>query len=527
VLSNPKEIEVRGEVFLPTDEFRRVNAERIEQELAPFANPRNAAAGTMKSLDSRVVAERKLGMFSYDLLFDGRKPFATHWEALEWLVTAGFNVNPKRRLCTSIDEIVAFCEQMGNVRDDLGYEIDGVVIKVNSTALQEELGSTSKAPRWAVAYKYPPRQATTLLRDITVQVGRIGTLTPVAELDPVVLAGTTVSRASLHNEDQIRRLGVMIGDYVLIEKAGEIIPQVVKLIESRRKGRESELRPFKMPSECPACGEKVYRLEGEVAWRCVNSACPAKIRAGLKQFASRRAMRIEGLGDALIEQLVSERNASDTSREPVSKPPLVGDFADLYHLKEKRDELIALERMGEKSADNLLAQIEESRDSDLPRLIYALGIKHVGEHTAQVLASAFDSIDDLTAASRDELAEIHEIGPVVAESIDEWFSEPRNRDLIARLKKAGVNTRRRVARAATVVRRDFEGKQFVLTGKLAGFTRDEAKDIIERFGGRVTSSVTKKTDFVVAGEEPGTKLDRARELGVEVLDEKAFVDKIA
>jgi DNA ligase (NAD+) len=238
-------------------------------------------------------------------------------------------------------------------------------------------------------------------------------------------------------------------------------------------------------------------------------------------------MRIEGLGEALIEQLVSERNASDTSREPVSKPPLVGDFADLYHLKEKRDELIALERMGEKSADNLLAQIEESRDSDLPRLIYALGIKHVGEHTAQVLASAFDSIDDLTAASRDELAEIHEIGPVVAESIDEWFSEPRNRDLIARLKKAGVNTRRRVARAATVVRRDFEGKQFVLTGKLAGFTRDEAKDIIERFGGRVTSSVTKKTDFVVAGEEPGTKLDRARELGVEVLDEKAFVDKIA
>ncbi|HWP44049.1 MAG TPA: NAD-dependent DNA ligase LigA, partial [Blastocatellia bacterium] len=428
-----REVEVRGEVFLPNDEFRRINSERAEQGLPPFANPRNAAAGTMKSLDPRVAAERKLDIFCYDLLFDGRKPFATHWDALEWLSRAGFKVNSVRCLCKSIQEVIDFCNEWGARRDDLKYEIDGVVVKVNNVAYQDELGYTSKAPRWAVAYKYPARQATTLLRDITVQVGRVGTLTPVAELEPVQLAGTTVSRASLHNEDQIRRLGVMIGDYVLIEKSGEIIPQVVKVIESKRKGRESELREFAMPSLCPVCGEEVVRLVGEVAWRCVNSSCPARLKAGLKQFASRRAMRIEGLGDALIDQLTSKG--------------LVRDFADLYHLKEHREELIALERMGEKSADNLLRQIDESRSNDLSRLIYGLGIRHVGERTAQVLAGAFDSIDALMDASEQQLASIFEIGPVVASSIAGWFREDKNRAMIERLKQAGVNTRRKAGAA--------------------------------------------------------------------------------
>ena len=529
----PGEVEVRGEVYLSNEAFRRLNEEQREKGLPPFANPRNATSGTMKSLDARVAAERKLDIFCFDLLFDGRKPFQSHWEALEWLASAGFKVNTHRARCASIEEVIEACERWGEERDRLGYEIDGAVVKVNSTALQEELGATSKAPRWAVAYKYPPRQATTKLNEITVQVGRVGTLTPVAELDPVLLAGTTVSRASLHNEDQINRLGVMIGDYVLIEKSGEIIPQVVKVIESQRKGRKKELRKFVMPTHCPVCGEQVVRSPGEVAWRCVNSACPAKIKAGLKQFASRRAMRIEGLGEALIDQLISERTARDKKGEPLfdasgnaaKLPPLVRDFADLYHLEEKRDDLIALERVGEKSADNLLRQINESRTNDLSRLLYGLGIHHVGERTAKIVANEFDSIDDLLDAGQERLSSIFEIGPVVAASIAEWFREPRNRELIRRLKEAGVNTRR--AEQRSTASRNLEGKQFVLTGKLARFARDEAKQMIEQRGGRVTSSVTKKTDYLVAGEDPGSKLDRANELGVKVLDENGFLDLLS
>lgn len=514
-IPEPREVEVRGEVYLSNEEFRRINEERAEQGLALFANPRNAASGTMKSLDSRVAAERKLDIFCYDLLFDGRKAFPTHWQSLGWLARAGFKVSSARRLCSSIDEVVAFCEEFGAMRDDLGYEIDGVVVKANSTALQEELGSTSKAPRWAVAYKYPARQATTKLNEITVQVGRIGTLTPVAELEPVLLAGTTVSRASLHNEDQIKRLGVMIGDYVLIEKSGEIIPQVIKVIESRREGRGRDLRPFVMPDRCPACREPVTRLPGEVAWLCVNSACPAKIKAGLKQFASRRAMRIEGLGEALIDQLIS----------PQRQPPFVRDFADIYHLAEHRDELIALERMGEKSVDNLLRQVDKSRGNDIDRLIYGLGIRHVGERTARILARSFNSVDELMAAEQEQLAAIFEIGPVVAASINGWFREPRNRELIERLKKAGVNTCRKSTGGDAASRgSDLAGRQFVLTGKLVSFSREEAARMIEQRGGRVTSSVTKKTDFVVVGEDPGSKLDKARELKIKVLDEKDLVE---
>jgi DNA ligase (NAD+) len=520
----PQEIEVRGEVYLSNKSFQKINEDRAEQGLQLFANPRNAASGTLKMLDARIVAERKLDLFCYDLLFDGRKPFETHWEALNWLMRAGFKVNEARSRCASIDEVIAFCEKWGELRDELGYEIDGAVVKVNSVALQDELGATSKAPRWAVAYKYPPRQATTKMYDITVQVGRVGTLTPVAELEPVFLAGTTVSRASLHNEDQIKRLGVKIGDYVLVEKSGEIIPQVVKVVESKRKGREKELREFVMPKACPACGEPVVRQEGEVAWRCVNSACPAKIKAGLKQFASRPAMRIEGLGESLIEQLTARRLA-----ELESLPPLVRDFADLYHLHEKRDELIALERFGKKSADNLLAQIEASKTNDLYRLIYGLGIRHVGERTAKILANHFASLDDLMSADVGRLSAIFEIGEVVAAAIAEWFAEPRNRELIERLKAAGVNivSKSRSTDAAKVKNEKFSGKQFVLTGKLPTLSREEAKQMIEQLGGRVTSSVTKKTDFVVVGEDAGSKLEKANELGVALLDEKALLDLLA
>lgn len=526
------QIEVRGEVYLPTASFRRMNEERAENDLPLFANPRNAASGTMKSLDARVAAGRKLDIFCYDLLSDGRKPFLTHWQALDWLSLAGFKVGTARALCKSIDEVIEFCERWERQRDELGYEIDGVVVKVNRISLQEELGATSKAPRWAVAYKFPARQSTTLLRDITVQVGRIGTLTPVAELQPVLLAGTTVSRASLHNEDQIRRLGVKIGDYVLIEKSGEIIPQVVKVIEEKRAGRESELREFKMPTHCPECGEEVVRLPDEVAWRCVNASCPAKIKAGLRLFASRSAMRIEGLGWAMIEQLVGDptttgdeaQNSAGVEARQHGAAPLVTDFADLYELHSFRDKLIKLERMGAKSVDNLLAQIEESKGRELNRLIYGLGIRHVGERTAQVLANAFGSIDALQNAGEQELAGVFEIGPIVAAEIARWFAEPRNGKLIERLKKAGVNTTvKHPGSTGVAVSRSLEGKQFVITGTLPSRSRDDAKRLIESHGGRVTSSVTKKTDYLVAGDDPGSKLDRARELGVPVLGEKELL----
>lgn len=533
--STPTEIEVRGEVYLSLESFRRMNEEQAEKGLPPFANPRNATSGTMKSLDARVAAERGLSIFCYDLLFDGRKPFPTHWESLEWLKRAGFAANSESSRCASIDEVIEFCNRMGELRDNLSYEIDGVVIKVNNTALQDELGSTSKAPRWAVAYKFPARQATTILRGITVQVGRVGTLTPVAELEPVLLAGTTVARASLHNEDHIKRLGVKIGDYVLIEKSGEIIPQVIKVIESKREGRQRELSDFVMPENCPACGEPVVRKQGEAAWRCVNPDCPAKVAAGIKQFAMRRAMRIEGLGESLIANLTArrvKRNATsqaelDSEGNPVMLPPLVRDFADLYSLKDKRDELIALDRMGAKSADNLLKQIEDSRANDIDRLIYGLGIRHVGERTAKILARAYDSVDALMQASESDLAGIFEIGAVVAASIAEWFREPRHQILIGKLKDAGVNTHRKSSKTASAggaANRDLAGKQFVLTGKLSRFSRDEACQMIEERGGRVTGSVTKKTDFLVVGEDPGSKLDRAGELGVKVLDENGLLE---
>jgi DNA ligase (NAD+) len=495
------ELEVRGEAYLARKVFERINAEREAADEPRFANPRNAASGTIRQLDPKIVAARRLDLFAYDVLAGERKAFETHWAALEWLAGAGFRVGP-RRLCPTIDDVIAFCDEMEAGRDALEYEIDGVVVKVNSAALQDEFGATTKSPRWAIAYKYPARQATTRINDIIVQVGRTGALTPVALLEPVQLAGTTVARATLHNEDEIKRLGVKIGDYVTIEKSGEIIPKVLTVVTSRRTGAE---KSFRMPRKCPVCGGGVSRPEGEVVARCVAADCPAQLKARLLHFASRRALRIEGLGDVLAEQLVETK--------------LVRDVADLYALTQ--EQVAALERMAEKSAANLLAQIEASKGRDLPQLVYGLGVRHVGERTAAILARAFRTLERLGAATVEELDAVPEIGLTVAESVRDWFADEGNRALCARLRAAGVRTEL-AAGANLAADEAFAGKQFVLTGRLETMTRDEARALIEARGGRVTSSVSKKTDYVVAGEEAGSKLDKARELGLNVLDEQAF-----
>jgi DNA ligase (NAD+) len=500
------EVEVRGEAYLSRKIFERINSEREEENLARFANPRNAAAGTIRQLDPKIVAARRLDMFAYDVITGERKPFVTHWDALNWLEAAGFRVNPNRALCPSIDEVIDFCNRMEHERDELGYEIDGVVVKVNSTALQDEFGATTKAPRWAIAYKYPARQATTKVLSIVVQVGRTGALTPVANLEPVQLAGTTVARATLHNEDEIRRLDVREGDYVLIEKSGEIIPKVLKVVESKRTGAEKK---FRMPKKCPVCGGGISRPEGEVVSRCVAADCPAQLKARLLHFASRRAMRIEGLGEMLVEQLVEKK--------------LVNDVGDLYRLN--LETVAGLERMAEKSASNLMAQIEASKSRDLPHLIYGLGIRHVGERTAGILARHFRSLERLSKATVEEIDDLHEIGMTVAQSVRDWFDDAGNLYLCERLKAAGVRTEMEGG-AGDVQDEAFAGKQFVLTGKLETMTRDEARALIERRGGRVTATVSKKTDYVIAGEDAGSKLDKARSLGLTVIDETALKEML-
>jgi len=496
------QIEVRGEAYLARKVFEKINAEREEEGEPRFANPRNAAAGAIRQLDPAMVAKRRLDMFAYDVLAGDRKAFATHWEALNWAERAGFRVNENRVLCKSIEEVIKFCNAMEAKRDDLGYEIDGVVVKVNSTALQDQFGATGKAPRWAVAYKYAARQATTRVNDIVVQVGRTGALTPVAMLEPVQLGGVTVSRSTLHNEDEIARLGLRIGDWVLIERGGDVIPKVLKVVESKRTGKE---RKFRLPTSCPVCGGRVSRPEGEAVSRCVAADCPAQLIGRLLHFASRRAMRIEGLGFALVDQLIAKK--------------VVKDVADLYSLK--LDDLASLERMAEKSASNVLAQIEASKSRDLWHLIYGLGIRHVGERTAGILARHFGSLLRLAEASVEELDEIHEIGLTMAQSIRDWFADPGNKQLCERLRAAGVRTEAENQSRAIADER-FAGKIFVLTGTLPSMARDEARALIEANGGRVTSAVSKKTDFVVAGAEPGSKLDKATELGVNVIDETDF-----
>lgn len=500
-----KELEVRGEVYYSRESFERLNAAREQEEEAPFANPRNAAAGTLRLLDSRVVSERELDIFVYGLFQDGKSPFATHWGNLQWLKAAGFKVNPHNRFCRSLSDVKSYCSEFEGRRDTLDYEIDGVVVKVNEVDFQTELGSTSKFPRWAIAYKFPPRQAETLLRNISIQVGRTGALTPVAGLEPVVVGGSTVSRATLHNEGEIRRLDVRPGDWVFIEKGGDVIPKVVRVNLEKRK---QDLPEFLMPVRCPVCGGEVFRAEGEAVFRCVNSRCPAKLKESILHFASRKAMRIEGLGEALVDQLVDKG--------------LVKDVSDLYRLD--LETLSNFERMAEKSASNLLSQLEQSKRREFSRVLFALGIRFVGERTAKLLTQAFRSIDALQAASEEEIEKVYEIGPRIAASVHAFFHEPENSELIRRLKQASLRFEeiREGARTSP-----FAGKQFVLTGKLSSFTREEAKEAIESRGGRVTSSVSKKTDFVVAGEEAGSKLEKAQKLGVTILDEEAFRSLLA
>jgi DNA ligase (NAD+) len=495
VIGDPRRFEVRGEVIMPRNAFEQTNAQREAAGEARFANPRNAAAGSMRQLDSRIVAQRKLDMFLYYLLVENREPLGEHWQNLEALVKMGFKVNPNRRLCKSFEELMAYIQEWESKRDGLEYEIDGIVVKVNDIRLWEELGTTAKSPRWAIAYKYAARQATTRVMDIRAQVGRTGTLTPVADLEPVDVGGVTVSHATLHNMDEIARLGVKIGDAVLIQRAGEVIPQVVKVVKQAAEGRE-----FSMPKQCPVCGGDVHRAEGEVAYRCVNSACPARLKESLLYFAGRRAMNIDGLGEALVDQLVDKG--------------MVRDVADLYGLTQ--EQVANLERMGDKSAGNLLLEIDNSKKASLARLIFALGIRFVGERTGQLLADHFASLDKLAKASAEELLEVEEVGPRVAESILEFFREPRNLKVIEKLRKAGLQFE-----SAKVHKPEgnLAGKQFVLTGTLPRYSRDEAKKMIEEAGGRVTGSVSKKTDYVVVGADPGSKLDKARALGVKTIEE--------
>jgi DNA ligase (NAD+) len=490
------DFEVRGELLMPLSAFQRMNDEREQHGLPKFANPRNATAGTVRVLEPNVTAQRRLDFFSYALFSSGRTIFERHSETLKALQTAGFKVNPNHRLAHNLEQVSKFINEWEAKRDSLPYEIDGIVIKVDRVALQEELGYTGKAPRWAIAYKFAARSGVTQIEDILVQVGRTGKLTPVAALKPVSIGGTTVSRATLHNMDEIERLGVRIGDWVSVERGGDVIPKVVKVLEDKARGT----REFHMPTRCPVCGGHVVRAEGEADHRCVNANCPAKLRESIRHFASRGVMNIEGMGDALVNQLV--------------ETGLVKDVADIYDLTE--DKLLKLERMGKKSAQNILDEIENSKKLPLGRVIYGLGMRFVGERTAQFLAEAFGSMDALMKASEEELQQVNEIGPRVSASIREFFDEPKNTALVERLREAGLTFKGKKKQRATTL----AGKTFVLTGTLERHTRDQAKKLIEDAGGRVSGSVSKKTDYVVAGSEAGSKLDKARELGVAVIDEK-------
>jgi DNA ligase (NAD+) len=501
----PAELEVRGEVFLPRSRFQAINREREERGEEPFANPRNAAAGTMKNLDPRIVAERGLDIYLYSVAQAKGVTLRRHGQALERMREWGLKTHPGSRLCRDLDEVLAFCAEWQDRREELEYEIDGVVVKVDDFALQQELGSTSKFPRWAIAYKYPARQATTVVRSIEVYVGRTGKFTPVAHLEPVPLAGSTVARATLHNEEEVARKDVRVGDTVLIEKCGDVIPKVVQVVEAKRP--EGTV-PWAPPATCPVCGADAVKPEGEVDRRCPNASCRAQIEQRLQHYAGRSAMDIEGLGDALVHQLVEKG--------------LVKDFADLYRLR--LEDLVDLERMAEKSGQNLLAQIEASKTRELRRLLFGLGIRFVGERAAMLLARHFRSLDALGRATVEEIDEIYEIGPTVAQSVQEWFAQEENQALVRRLAEAGVGTEEPEDAAAS---RAFQGMQFVLTGALERMTRDEAKAAIESRGGRVTSAVSKKTAYVVAGKDPGSKRDRAEELKVPILSEEDFQKKLA
>ena len=499
----PPNFEVRGELLMPTASFKKVNEERERNGLPTFANPRNFTAGTVRQLDPNITAERRMDYFPYILLREGRTYFDRHSKTLDALDMAGFKINQNRKLVHSMEEVWKFIQEWEQKRDSLPYEIDGIVVKVDRTGLQDELGFTGKAPRWAIAYKYAARGGVTKLENIRWQTGRTGKLTPVAELAPIPIGGTTVRNATLHNMDEIERLGVKIGDWVRVERGGDVIPKVVEVDKDHPRGKDI----IEAPEKCPVCGTRVVRTEGEVDYRCVNANCPAKLMGTILHFASRGVMNIEGMGESLVMQLIEKG--------------LVRNVADIYDLT--KDNLLSLERFAEKSAQNILDEIDNSKKLPLERVIYGLGIRMVGERTAQFLAEHFGSMEGIENATLEELQNVGEVGPKIAESIAEFFSNPANRKLVDRLRHAKLTLKGEKKERGT----KLAGKTFVLTGTLAHFTRDEAKKLIEDAGGKVTGSVSKKTDYVVAGTDAGSKLDKARELGVAVIDEKEMEKLLA
>ncbi len=492
-----KDIEVRGEVYMPLEGFKKYNREQAEKGGVIFANPRNAAAGSLRQLDPRIVASRPLDIFIYYLSYSDRE-FDTLENTFKALKEAGFRINPLMKKVKTVDEVIEYCDDLEKKRETLDYEIDGVVVKVNSYAQQRELGETSKNPRWAIAYKFSAKQATTKLKDIVIQVGRTGTLTPVAVLEPVKVGGVTVSRATLHNFDELKRKDIRVGDWVLVERSGDVIPQIVKSIKERRTGTEKRKG---IPKKCPVCGTEVVRPEGEVAVRCPNKYCPARLKWRLRYYASRDAMDIDHLGEKTIDKLLDAG--------------LVKDIADLYSLK--KEDLLKLEGFKEKSAQNLLDSIERSKKQDLSRLIYGLGIRHVGKYAAQLLASRYNSIDELAKASEDELKQIEGLGDKSAESIVTFFSTEENQKLIERLKEIGVKTKEEKKHGLPL-----EGKKFVFTGGLSTLSRPEASDLVKQKGGIVTSSVSKDIDYVVVGDKPGSKYEKAKKMNLKIIDEEEF-----
>ena len=545
-LNLPDAFEVRGEVVLPYAAFRKMNEEREAAGQAPAANPRNAAAGTIRTLEPNIVAQRRLEFFAYFLLHGmgekaGEMLLPTQTEALDALRSEGFLVNPNVVTVATVDEILAFVARIEALRDTLPYEIDGIVLKLDSVAQQRRLGFTGKAPRWAVAYKFPARAGITQLLGVAFQTGRTGKITPVAQLDPVFISGTTVSRATLHNADEIARLGVRIGDFVQVERGGDVIPKITQVCEDKPRGTMD----IAFPTKCLRCASQLIKAEGEVDWRCLNIQCPARVAEELLHWSDRKVMNIEGLGEAMVAQLLAPRTpaglaiippepletatelgaaglASETwdsiaSSLPGTRPPLIKGIADLYALK--KEDLTALDRVGDKSAQALLDELERSKSAPLARVLFGLGIRFVGERTATLLAQEFGTIDDLLAATQEQLEAVNEVGPKVAESIVEFFSIDRNRALVSSLKQLGF-TMEAEKRVTTTT---LEGLTFVLTGTLPSLTRDAAKYLIESAGGRVSGSISKKTDYLVAGEEAGSKLDKATSLGVKVLDEPALL----
>ncbi len=491
-------IEARGEVYLPYDDFVKINQEREEKGEPKFANPRNAAAGSVRQLDPRITASRPLNIFVYYGSSSEQK-IKTHYETLKLLQDLGLKVNPNIRLCHGIGEVQKYIKEWETKREKLKYEIDGIVVKVNDLEAQKKLSATTRAPRWAIAFKYPPMQATSVIEEIKVQVGRTGAITPVAHLKPVHLAGVTVKRATLHNEDEIRRKGIKVKDHVIVQRAGDVIPEVVKVLKDKRTGKEKE---FHMPKKCPVCGGDIVRPEDEAVARCTNASCPAQVKARIRLFTMRGGMDIEHVGPALIDQLVDKK--------------YIKDIADLYSLT--KEDIKKLERMAEKSAENVIDSIQGSKNRPFDRLIFALGIRNVGSHMATVLASHYPSIEKLEKAKKEELVKIHEIGPIVAEAIEDFFKEKHNIKLIEKLRKAGVNLKSKAAEGP----QPLKGKTFVFTGSLEKMTRPQAEELVRSLGGMASSSVSKDTDYVVVGSEPGSKFDKAKKLGIKTISEQEF-----